>query len=127
MSVRPTDVMHETAPIAGSSTSTPARPRKARRTAATLVAALGLGLVPAVGTATAHAAPATTGTTSTSPVAAKATTTARTSLTVKRSTATTYEGRQGARLPPGWAHVCPGPGAEVGPTGTKTSLRRSRT
>lgn len=98
MSVRTPDVMHETAPTAGSSTSTPARPRKARRTAATLVAALGLGLVPAVGTATAHAAPAATGTTSTSPVAAKATTTARTSLTVKRSTATTYEGRKGARL-----------------------------
>lgn len=99
MSVRPTDVMHETAPTAGSSTSTPARPRKARRTAATLVAALGLGLVPAVGTATAHAAPTATGTTSTSPTpAAKAADTDRTSLTVKRSTATTYEGRKGARL-----------------------------
>lgn len=98
MSVRHTDVMHETTPTAGSSTSTPARPRKARRTAATLVAALGIGLVPAVGSTTAHAAPAATGAASASPVVAKATTTARTSLTVKRSTATTYEGRKGALL-----------------------------
>lgn len=97
MSVPTTDVIRAAAPAAGTSTSTPTRSRKARTTVATLIATLGLGLIPAVGTATAVAAPAAAA--SASKASAKSKVTGkRTKLTVTRSTATTYEGRKGAKL-----------------------------
>ncbi|QIK84566.1 C40 family peptidase [Sanguibacter sp. HDW7] len=88
MTPRTTDVVHGTAPSGGPSTSTPTRSRSARRTVATLVATLGIGLVPAVGTATAHAEPA----------AQSASADNSTRLSVTRSATTTYEGRKGSKL-----------------------------
>lgn len=87
-----TDVMNEAAPATRSTTSP--RTRGARRTVATLVATLGLGLVPALDAATAHATPAA----ATVAAARPADDTARTRLTVSRSATTTYKGQKSARL-----------------------------
>ncbi|MGP7961465.1 C40 family peptidase [Sanguibacter sp. A247] len=92
MPVHTTDVMNESATTTRSATST--RTRGARRTVATLVATLGLGLLPALDAATAQAAPAATTTAAAHP----GEDTARTRLTIRRSATTTYQGDKSARL-----------------------------